>query len=170
MTENRRNQIAQLLRESEDPVTGSCLAKRFEVSRQVIVQDIAVLRASGLQIVSTSNGYLIPRPRVRSHIRTLQSSHNDIEALEEELSIIIDHGGRVIDVMVEHPVYGEIVVALMINSRSDLAEFITKVRQSEATPLSALTDGKHYHTIEVPNRQAFEKIIEKLKAKGFILS
>lgn len=168
MTEERRNKIAAILHESEEAVTGSSLAKRFNVSRQVIVQDIAVLRASGLQIVSTSNGYLIPKPRIRSHIRTLQSFHSGLESLEEELSIIVDLGGRIIDVMVEHPVYGEIVVALMINSRTDLEAFIRKVRNSDAMPLASLTDGKHYHTIEVPNSGVFDKIEAKLKERGFI--
>ena len=124
MTEERRMKIAAILQESEAAVTGSSLAKRFEVSRQVIVQDIAVLRASGLQIVSTSNGYLIPKPRRGAHIRTLQSVHSGLADLEEELTIIIEYGGRIIDVMNEHPVYGEIVVALMINIRADLEAFI----------------------------------------------
>lgn len=168
MTEERRNKIAAILHESEEAVTGSSLAKRFNVSRQVIVQDIAVLRASGLQIVSTSNGYLIPKPRIGSHIRTLQSIHSGLESLEEELSIIVDLGGRIIDVMVEHPVYGEIVVTLMINSRADLEAFVKKVRASDALPLASLTDGKHYHTIEVPNSSVFDKIEAKLKERGFI--
>lgn len=168
MTEERRNKIAAMLHENEEAITGSSLAKRFNVSRQVIVQDIAVLRASGLQIVSTSNGYLIPKPRIGSHIRTLQSTHSGLESLEEELSIIVDLGGRVIDVMVEHPVYGEIVVTLMINSRADLEAFIKKVRSSDALPLASLTDGRHYHTIEVPNSGVFDKIEAKLKERGFI--
>ncbi|SCZ79246.1 transcription repressor NadR [Acidaminobacter hydrogenoformans] len=168
MTEERRIKIAALLQESEEAVTGSSLAKRFEVSRQVIVQDIAVLRASGLQIVSTSNGYLIPKPRRGVHIRTLQSVHSGLAALEEELSIIVEYGGRIIDVMVEHPVYGEIVVALMINSRSDLEDFIKKVKASDAMPLASLTDGKHYHTIEVPNSGVYDIIESKLRERGFI--
>jgi hypothetical protein len=168
LTESRRQQIAQILSEKEVTVTGSSLAKQFDVSRQVIVQDIAVLRAAGLQIVSTSNGYMIPKPRSRSLIRTFESIHSGIEDLEEELSIIVDLGGRIIDVMVEHPVYGEIVVALMINSREDLDEFLIKVKMNDAVPLSALTEGRHYHTIEIPDQRVFEKIESRLRACGFI--
>jgi transcriptional regulator of NAD metabolism len=168
MTENRRNQIARILSQQEVPVTGSCLAKQFEVSRQVIVQDIAVLRASGLQIVSTSKGYMIPKQRSRTLLRTFASTHKGFESLEEELRIIIDFGGRIVDVMVDHPVYGEIVAALMIDSREDLEVFLNKLRESDAVPLSALTEGLHFHTIEVPSAGVYNKIEQRLKEKGFI--
>lgn len=168
MTENRRNKIASILSDQESPVTGSSLAKQFDVSRQVIVQDIAVLRASGLQIVSTSSGYLIPKPRSRALLRTFASTHKGLKSLEEELRIIVELGGRIVDVMVEHPVYGEIVATLMIDSRADLEMFMKKVNDSEAVPLSALTEGLHYHTIEVPSAIVYDKIEQKLKEKGFI--
>jgi transcriptional regulator of NAD metabolism len=61
VSETRRKAILEKLETSSDPITGTALADFFQVSRQVIVQDIALLRASGLGILATSNGYLIPK-------------------------------------------------------------------------------------------------------------
>ena len=77
MTEGgkRRDGILSLLEESDTPLSGTELAHRFKVSRQVIVQDIALLRAEDKKILSTYRGYVLDRERDRKSTR-LNSSHN----------------------------------------------------------------------------------------------
>lgn len=168
MTEKRRNSIIEILLNHETPITGTELAKKFEVSRQVIVQDIAVLRASGHNIIAASNGYFVPKLKTNKLIYSFYSKHQSIDEIEDELVIIVENGGKVINVQVEHPVYGEIVCPLIINNRRELNLFLTRVHESSAKPLSYLTDGEHIHSIEVPDEKTYNIIIEKLKTKGYV--
>ena len=48
----RRQAIIDILKNSLQPVSGTYLAKTLQVSRQVIVQDIALLRAGDYDIYS----------------------------------------------------------------------------------------------------------------------
>jgi len=170
LTEKRRKDILKILQNREEPITGSDLANLFDVSRQVIVQDIAVLRAKGSNIMATSNGYFIPLvSQENKNIETVICKHEGYESIEEELAIMIDMGAKVLDVIVIHPVYGEIRCPLMLNSRYDLQRFISKVKEEKAQPLASLTDGEHIHTIEVPNDKVFKLILEKLDKKGFLV-
>jgi len=170
ITEKRRNKILELLKNSKNPLTGTELAKLFEVSRQVIVQDIAVLRAQGQNILATSNGYMIPQfGGKRKRIITIVCRHEGYDSMEEELKIMVDAGAKVLDVVVEHPVYGEIRSSLMIQSRMDLEEFMTRVRRNQAEPLSSLTGGEHIHTLEVPNEKSTSKIVDALTEKGYFI-
>ncbi|MDW7661391.1 MAG: transcription repressor NadR [Bacillota bacterium] len=169
MSEYRRKAIIKQLEDSDRPITGSELAEVFDVSRQVIVQDIAIIRASGLHVMATSNGYLIPKLKKTSHlIKTFVSKHNGFDNMEEELEIIVEYGGKVIDVIVEHPVYGEIVGTLHISNKEDVDKFLKKVKESGANPLSILTQGDHIHTIEVPSEKVFRLIMDELRAKGYV--
>lgn len=168
VTEKRRDSIIEILLNHESPITGTELAKKFDVSRQVIVQDIAVLRASGYNIIAASNGYFVPKVNASKLIYSFYSNHTDIDEIEEELVIIVENGGKLINVQVEHPIYGEIVCPLIINSRRDLDLFLEKVKDSSAKPLSYLTDGEHMHSIEVPDEKTYEIIIEKLRSKGYV--
>ncbi|SHK41054.1 hypothetical protein SAMN02745883_01980 [Caminicella sporogenes DSM 14501] len=170
MTDERRDKILDVLNSINEPITGSELAKIFNVSRQVIVQDIAVLRAKGINILATSNGYYIPKPiQNNDNIRTIVCSHSGYKSIEEELKILIDMGAKVLDVIVMHPVYGEIRCPLMIKSRYDLGKFIEKVKDAKAEPLSSLTGGEHIHTIEIPNEKVYDIILKKLDEKGFLI-
>lgn len=129
MTDERRRKIVDILNRNDEPITGSELSKKFNISRQVIVQDISVLRAQGMNIMATSNGYYIPKVyEDKRNIRTVACNHKGYESIEKELRIMIDMGAKVLDVIVDHPVYGEIRCPLMINSRYDLEKFIQKVR------------------------------------------
>lgn len=126
----------------------------------MIVQDIAVLRASGLNIVAASNGYFIPREMRRDRLikKTVVCQH-DSNRLSEELRIMLDYGCKVLNVIVDHPVYGEIIGQLMIGSHEELdAFFLRKVDIADALPLSILTDGEHIHTIEVPSEKKYSKL------------
>ncbi len=170
MTDKRRDEILEILNTKEGPITGSELAKRFEVSRQVIVQDIAVLRAQGINIMASSNGYYIPTPNYNSNnIATIVCKHEGYQSIKDELTVIVDMGGKILDVIVMHPVYGEIRCPLMIDSRYELEKFITKVKEERAEPLASLTGGEHIHTIEVPNSKVLDIIKEKLDEKGILV-
>ncbi|MBM7563018.1 transcription repressor NadR [Fusibacter tunisiensis] len=170
VSEERRQKILAVLNANEKPITGTELADLFSVSRQVIVQDIAIIRASGVSILATSNGYMTPKNvSSKKLIKTFVSQHKGIERLREELLIIVEYGGKIIDVIVEHPIYGEIVGSLHISTVEDVEQFVEKVQNVGASPLSVLTQGAHIHTIEVPSEKLFNLILTELKAKGFIL-
>ena len=120
MSDKRREKLLDKIKNSSEPITGADLAEKFKVSRQVIVQDVALMRASGIPIIATSSGYMIQKKMDTTRVvKTFISTHNDIDQMEEELLIIVDFGGKIIDVVVEHPVYGEIVGALYIESKED---------------------------------------------------
>ena len=170
ITAKRRGEILKMLKDSHGPMTGTELAKLFEVSRQVIVQDIAVLRAQGQNILATSKGYMIPEALgSQNYIVTIVSKHESYDHMEEELKIIVDAGGKIIDVIVEHPIYGEIRSSLMIQSRMDIEDFMKKIRKNQAEPLASLTGGEHIHTLELPNDKSYRKIIEELSKRGFLV-
>ncbi len=166
---NRRKKILELLIKENNPIKGAIIAEKFNVSRQVIVQDIAILRAKGKKIMATPNGYMIIKYENNFLEKTIVSVHKDDENIEEELNIIVDLGAKVLDVIVEHPVYGEIKGQLMISSRKDVKDFIKNMKENNASTLATLTEGVHIHTIRVPNEDVFSQIKEKLKEKNFLL-
>lgn len=166
---DRRDRILDILKEKTKPVSGSRLSKKLGVSRQVIVQDIALLRASGINIYATPQGYLLPGDTKDNIIKVIACYHNQ-ENTKKELEIIVDNGGKIIDVIVEHPIYGEIKGNLMLNSRLDINKFMKMYKKEETLPLSFLTGGTHLHTIQVPNEEAFEKIIFELNKNGYLIN
>lgn len=168
--EERRKKIIKLLGASEGPVSGSELAKIMGVSRQVIVQDIALLRAIDKNILSTNKGYLIYNPDTKSTKikRTIAVKHK-AEEMQEELYLIVDCGGTVLDVVVEHDVYGQLTGELILKNRQDVDDFIEKINSSKSQSLLTLTGGKHFHTIEADDEKILGRIEEKLKNRGFLL-
>ncbi len=165
----RRKQIIELLLESDKPLSGSALAIKMEVSRQVIVQDIALLRATNKNILSTNKGYIIyGEGLVDTYKETIAVNHDD-EQILDELYTIVDGGGEVLDVVVEHDVYGQISVDLVIKSRKDADEFVLKCKENNTKPLKELTDGIHYHTIQTESKADMNEIVGKLKEKGYLL-
>lgn len=171
MTGNeRREKIMQILRESEQPLSGSALAKKMSVSRQVIVQDIALLRATDKSILSTNKGYVIfqeNNPFTEKKRRTIAVSHTDQQILDE-LCTIVDLGGNILDVVVEHGVYGQITCDLIINNRQDAIAFVKQCEQANAKGLNTLTDGMHYHTIEARSEAMLDVIEQALQKKGYL--
>ncbi|SJZ52579.1 transcription repressor NadR [Selenihalanaerobacter shriftii] len=167
--DQRRKKILDLLMDNQSPITGSKLAKKFGVSRQVIVQDVALLRAQGEEILATSQGYIIPQQRSSQMVtKTIACIHDGAE-IEDELETIIKYGGRVKDVIIEHPIYGELNGLLMIQSKSDLTNFMHKYNNNTVKPLLTLTEGVHLHTIEALNQEVLNLIECKLKEKGYLL-
>ena len=54
----RREEIMKMLVESSRAIKGTELASLFNVTRQIIVKDIAILRAAGNNIIATPDGYI----------------------------------------------------------------------------------------------------------------
>src|SRR5271169_2532779 len=166
--ERRRRGMLSWMRIQSSPVQGGDLARRFRVSRQCVVQDIAILRASGTEILATPSGYRLPQESSRLFQAILACRHTP-EQTEEELQILVDHGVKVLDVVVEHPLYGELRGSLMIESRADLDDFLKKVSAKHATLLSLLTHGIHLHTVEASRERMISRAKAKLRERGFLL-
>ncbi|MBP1765124.1 MAG: hypothetical protein H6Q65_2182 [Firmicutes bacterium] len=164
----RRNQLVNKLKMTGMPVTGSSLAQELGVSRQVVVGDMAILRAAGVEIYATPQGYLIPVARPQSVKMVKIACHHGWDKLADELAIIIDNGGKVIDVIVEHPIYGELKGNLMLASRRDMDDFLHKLKNSGAEPLSAITGGIHLHTVEVPSLNVLARIEKELDEQNIL--
>ena len=165
--EARRRAVAQILEEAEGPVSAAALARRFSVSRQIIVGDVALLRAGGADILATPRGYLLGG-RGGGVEHTVACVHTP-EEMEAELNAIVDAGGEVADVIVEHPVYGQLTGILGVRSRYDVQEFLRRVAADSARPLSALTEGIHLHTIRCRDDKTFQRIQDSLRNAGFLL-
>ena len=164
----RRQAVAQALEEAVGPVSAAALAERFSVSRQIIVGDVALLRAGGTDILATPRGYLLGG-RGGGVERTVACVHAP-EEMERELNAIVDAGGEVVDVIVEHPVYGQLTGLLGVRSRYDVAEFVRRVEEQGARPLSALTGGIHLHTVRCPDEKTFRRVRKSLEAENFLLN
>ena len=163
----RRNQIVERIKKNAVPVSGTMLAKEFEVSRQVIVQDIALIRAAGYDIISTHRGYLLNEPISANRIFKVQ--HTD-EQTEEELYSIVDLGGTVANVMVNHKVYGQMEAELNINSRKKAKDFIDDIKSGKSSPLKNITSNYHYHKVVADSEETLDMIEETLQEKGFLVT
>lgn len=161
--EQRRKEIIDCLVRSKEPLSGSDLAKKFNVSRQVIVQDIALIRANNLNIESTHRGYVIDMPCSR----VFKLKHEDDE-VRKELEIIIDNGGNVKDVFVFHKVYNIIRADMNIKSRRDIEKYMEDLRTGKSTCLKNITSGYHYHTVVADNEETLDIIQEELDKVGFL--
>lgn len=166
--ERREKLIAILKNRKEEPISGTELAKQLGVSRQVIVQDIALLRAVNKNILSTTKGYLLYYQEARKVNRCFMVKHST-DQIEEELCIIVDHGGKVLDVIVMHDIYGEIRTDLIMSSRKDVYDFVKKVNDKQTVPLKELTDGTHLHTVEADSENILDEIEQELREKGFLV-
>lgn len=166
----RRKAIIEYLATKSTPISGTELARHFGVSRQVIVQDVALLRAENRDILSTNKGYLLYHPLDQSlgYTGVVTVKHTGDETLEEMRSVV-DYGGRMIDVSIEHDIYGLIRVDLFINNILDAEDFCNKLSISQSKPLKELTGSYHYHTIVAPSEKAFALITEDLRKKGFLI-
>lgn len=168
--ENRRIKILQMLRTQGEPLSGTALAKAFGVSRQVIVQDIALMRAENHSILSTNKGYLYRAEDAQDGLpkRVFYVKHTT-QQVEDEFLTITELGGRVLDVAVEHEIYGYIQVNLLIESPQDARDFAQKLSSCRDNPLKVLTDDCHYHTVTAPSEKLLELIEKELQSKGYLL-
>ncbi len=165
----RRTKITHLLAQANGPLSATALAAQCGVSRQIIVGDVALLRAGGLAVLATPRGYILENTSAPACAERHIVSHHDNSRMLEELYTVVDLGGAVIDVTVEHAVYGQICAPLHIFSRYDADAFNEKIQQSGSRPLSNLTGGIHLHTIRATDEKTLERVIQGLKDKGFLL-
>lgn len=161
----RREQIIKIIADSSEPVPGSSLAGKLNVSRQVIVQDIALLREGGTNILSTNRGYIIEQ---QSHVQRVFKVHHSDEESADELRLFVDCGGTVKDVFVYHHIYGIIKGELNLHSRLDVDRYLNELQSGRSSYLKKITSDYHYHTIIADSSETLDLIQEKLREKGFL--
>ena len=161
----RRTEILKLLTESQGPVSGVSLARQLSVSRQIIVQDIALLRAAGNDILSMNQGYMIQSKPKLSRVFKVIHKEQDVE---EELNTVVDFGVIVKDVFVYHKAYGVLRAEMNIRSRLDIENFVEKIKSGKSNLLMNVTSGYHYHTVMADSEQLLDIIQDKLREKGFL--
>ena len=166
--EARREQLLQMLRDSTAPISGSALARSLGVSRQVIVQDIALLRAVNKDILATTRGYVLYSQQTEACHRIYCVIHSD-DAIADELNTIVDNGGKVLDVIIEHEIYGQITANLILENRRDVAEFCDRLKHFNAKPLNIIAGGTHYHTVEARSEVMLDNIECALREKGYLV-
>ena len=167
--QTRREALLRLLRESSAPLAGGALAEQLGVSRQIIVQDIALLRADGHDVVATSRGYVLldghGEPQVPT--RLVKVCHG-IDDLADELTTIVDLGGAVLNVMVNHRVYGKITGDLDIRNRRDVERYLDNIRSGKSFPLLTVTSGYHFHRIAGESEEQLDEVESALREKGYL--
>lgn len=167
--EERRKRIIEVLKTSDKPLSGTALARSLKVSRQIVVGDVALLRACGEEIISTNKGYVYANKNLGEKPSvTVRVTHKN-EDIFDELCSIIDVGGRVKDVFIKHPVYGEVSIDLSLSNRMDASAYAEKYMDASVRHISDLTKGVHYHTIEADNEIAIIRIQKALNDKGYLV-
>ncbi|GAA3016229.1 transcription repressor NadR [Tetragenococcus solitarius] len=162
----RRETLLDILQQSVSPISASTLARKFDVSRQIIVGDVALLRASGEEILATAKGYKMAHAD-KKYTAKIAVQHSK-EQTQNELETIVSLGGEIIDVIIEHDLYGEITGNLYIKELSDVKTFMRNYKASKTALLLQLTEGIHLHTIAAADQKTLETIKEAL-AKQEIL-
>lgn len=165
----RRKEIIKLLIKENKALKGIYIANTFSVTRQIVVKDIAILRAEGNKIIATPEGYIISNNDNVLYKRIFAVCHSS-DDIKMEFSSIIKYGGIIDDVIVEHPVYGELKAMLMIKTLNDIENFITNFNNNEVKPLSALTSGIHLHTVSAESEEILNLIESELKLKNIIIT
>lgn len=167
MGNKRRTSILNILTHADEAISASKLAQQFGVSRQIIVGDIALLRAQGKPIKATSKGYIIIRPDAR-FISSVAVDHLAIDT-EDELLSLVNMGVYILDVTVEHPIYGEITGQLNIKTPQDVHDFMNHIKSGNVELLSTLTQGVHLHTLSCSSKEAYHKALQMLKEKKYLV-
>lgn len=163
---DRRKAIVNLLLSEQEAISGGEMANRFGVSRQIIVQDITVLKGAGYDILSTHNGYIMQKSPLKERVFKV---YHTTEQTEDELNLIVDLGGTILDVFVWHKVYGKMVAKLNIFSRLQVKQFIEGVRMGTSSELMNITGGYHYHTVCADTEDVLNRIEASLNEKNFIV-
>jgi len=161
----RRSQIQSVLSTSQSPISASELARRFHVSRQTIVGDVSLLRAGGEAIVATLRGYEYQKKAAHEAVLVCRHFPNDTA---DEMRRIVEAGGVIEDVVVDHPLYGQLKATLQIRDIGDVNLFVAKLKQQSAHLLSELTDGVHTHTIAYDTPVQLAAIQATLRAAGYL--
>lgn len=168
-TVERRQKIIEYLNQAQVPISASSLAESLGVSRQIIVGDVALLRANNQDIISTPKGYILSQSLYSHQFIGKIACQHGADRTQEELEIIVGKGGIVVNVEVEHPIYGMLTAPLNIKTNEEIINFISKIEQSQATLLSSLTQGIHVHTLSCQSKDTFDEIKNDLSVKGLLL-
>ncbi|GGN61406.1 MULTISPECIES: transcription repressor NadR [Oceanobacillus] len=171
MSSSERQQlIINELKKSKEPITASKFAEKANVSRQVIVQDVSILKAKNEPVVATSQGYIYMGNQPEDNLvrKTIVVNHTPEQTLEE-LYIIVDHGVTVKDVSVDHPVYGDITASIRVSNRREVDLFYENLRGPNVAHLSSLTNGLHLHTLEADSMEKIEEVCWKLDEIGILV-
>ncbi|GAA0357649.1 transcription repressor NadR [Bacillus horti] len=168
--EQRRDTILGWIKGSEGPIPARVLAEKAKVSRQVIVQDISLLKAKNEPILATAQGYVYLRNSSEPKPQRVIACYHTPQDTEKELTLIVDHGATILDVIVEHPMYGQLTASLMISSRQDVKHFLKQIQEKKASLLSELTEGVHLHTLQADTTDILDEVCAVLEQEGILLS
>lgn len=163
---DRRKQILSLMRNACQPLPGVALGKETGVSRQVVVQDIALLRTEGHPIVSTTRGYYLDQPK--QAVRLVKVYHTN-EQMEDELNTIVNLGGSVLDVIINHRSYGKLSAPLRIKCQRDIRRLVQDMQSGKSSPLMNVTSGYHFHHIAADKEEILDEIADELDKKGYMV-
>lgn len=163
--DRRREKIVEVLRASEAPLSGTALGAACGVSRQVVVQDVALLRERGVDVVSTNRGYVLGRA---GRCTRLFKCHHTAAQTPDELRLIVDLGGRVDDVFVNHRIYGIVRSELGIGCRRDVERFMDDLAGGRSEPLMQITGGYHFHHVSAADQKTLDEIEAALRERGFL--
>ncbi|WP_433743403.1 transcription repressor NadR [Falsibacillus pallidus] len=168
--EERRQLLLKILKDRNAPITGTELAKTANVSRQVIVSDITLLKARNEPILATSQGYLyMAQNPIHQYKERIVACFHPPEETENELFLLVDHGATVKDVRIEHPVYGDLSASIMVSNRKEVSQFLQRIEETNAGYLSQLTEGIHLHTIIAPSEEILDEAEEALRTAGYLV-
>ena len=162
----RRAEILSFIGNSSQPISANALSEKFGVSRQIIVQDIAILRAEGNEVISTSRGYITD---AASRVERVIKCRHSLDELADEGEIIISLGGRVENIFVNHRIYGKITASLNLVTKTDVEELHRSLLAGASKPLMSVTDGYHYHTISAESESVLDEIENRLREKGYLI-
>ena len=161
----RRQEVLKRLYGAQNPISASFLAEEFGVSRQVIVQDIALIRASGQNVLSLARGYVLPKNNTFKKV--FKVMHTDAQ-VEDELTLFVDMGCKVLNVFIYHRSYGTVKANMNIKSRADIKRFLLDLEGGKSRLLKNVTDGYHYHTLESDSEETLKMVEQELLKRGFL--
>jgi len=164
--DERRKEIITLLMAKDGAVSGGELSERLNTSRQIIVQDIAILRAAGYEILSTHQGYVVKNTPLIERVFKLRHTSDQTE---DELTCIVNLGGTVVDVFVWHKVYGKVEANMNIFSQHSINKFMEGIKSGKSTELMNITSGYHYHTVRAESKEVLDRIEAALEERGYIV-
>lgn len=167
--EKRRKNIMDILVHAQRPISGTSLADMFEVSRQVIVQDIALLRAENKNIISTNRGYMLYQKCDTNTFRRIFKVRHEGNQILDEFYTIVDLGGTILNVSIDHELYGLLEASLFISNRTEAQDFAQRIDSCKDRPLNTLTGNDHYHTVEARTEKILDSIQSSLREKGFLV-
>lgn len=167
--EERRTKLLSILKLSDTPVTGSELSRVANVSRQVIVGDITLLKAKKEPIIATSQGYLYLQKESPQNAERIIACKHTPERASEEMNLLVDTGCTIKDVKIEHPVYGDLTASIMVSNRNEVKHFLEKIAHTNSAFLSVLTDGIHLHTITANTEKQLDEAEAALKDADFLV-